>query len=224
MSSFTSHNMRIECIDLGLMPYKEAWDMQNALRERRMRGNVADTILLVEHHPVFTMGRRDCSEDFFSTQEIIASDGIEVIKTNRGGRVTYHGPGQLVVYFIFDLAALGIGIKEFVFAVEDACIQMLDHYGIEAGRDLKHPGVWVGRNKLVAIGMHVAHGITQHGLAVNVNCDLSPYRHIVACGIRDRGVTSMAKLIECCPVIDEVKKGLVGCLQEIFAKSAVLKR
>lgn len=179
--------------DLDFIEYRKAWALQDELRENRIAGAIPDTILLLEHPPVFTLGRKDCGEDLITPEAEIRAEGIDIVKTNRGGRVTYHGPGQLVAYFICNIEERRLGIKDLVRAIEESCIGLLAGLGIEAGRDDKHPGIWVGRAKIVAIGLNVQHGVTQHGLALNVDCDLSPYRHIVACGIQGRGVTSIAK-------------------------------
>lgn len=182
--------------DWGVLPYSEAWERQKRLREERLAGKIPDLFATVEHPPVFTLGRRDCDGDFISTRAVIRKDGIEIVKTDRGGRVTYHGPGQVVGYFIADIASKGIGIKDFVNSVEELLIATLADFGIKGERDEKHPGIWTGKNKIAAVGFSVSHGITMHGFALNVNPDLSPYRHIVACGIRDRGVTSMKEISE----------------------------
>ena len=211
----------MEVMDLGLMPYREAWALQERLRGERVAGRIADRLLLVEHPSVFTMGKRDCANDFFSTPEQIAADGIEIVKTNRGGRVTWHGPGQQVAYFICELAGFGMGIREFVFAVEELCIRLLARLGVDGTRDPDHPGIWVGRNKIVAIGMNVQHCVTEHGLALNVEGNLAAYRHILACGIRDRGVTTVARAAGKAPSMDDVKRGLVAGVGELFGRTMV---
>ena len=197
-----------DLVDLGLVPYREAWELQKKIREERINKKIPDRILLLEHPPVFTTGRRECGGDFCSTAEAIANDGIEIVKTNRGGRVTYHGPGQLVCYFIFDLDELGIGVKDFVRTLEEISINLLSGFDIKAHRDVDHPGIWIGRKKIVAIGLNVSHGVTMHGIAINVDCDLSPYRHIIACGIKDRSVTTMAIETSPPPAMENVKLSL----------------
>ena len=206
----------IEWTDLGLVRYREAWAMQDRLREERASGKIQDRLLLVEHPPVFTMGWRDCLDDFLSPLEAIEAEGIEIVKTNRGGRVTYHGPGQIVGYVICELAGLGMGIKDLVFAIEEISIRLLAEFGIGGARDPEHPGIWIGRSKIVAIGMNVQHGVTQHGFAINVELDLSPYRHITACGIRDRGVTSMELQLKRKPGMEDVKKKLLQLFGEVL--------
>lgn len=200
----------IEWRDLGIVSYREASEIQARLRGERIVDKIGDRLLLLEHPPVFTMGLKDCEGDFLSPAEEIAAEGIEVVKTNRGGRVTYHGPGQLVAYFICKLDSFGIGIKDFVRSIEEVCLRLLAGFGIEAVQDSNNPGLWVGIEKIVAIGLNVSRGVTQHGLALNVDPDLTAYRHIVACGLRDRGVTSMARILGSAPPMDEVKKCLVA--------------
>lgn len=206
--------------DLGRIGYRDAWELQESLRERRISNEVPDTLLILEHDPVFTLGKRDCSDDFLSPMSDVEKDGIEVVKCNRGGRVTYHGPGQIVGYFVCELASFGLGVKEFVHAIESMCMDVLSNYGIDALRDNEHPGLWVGPNKIVAIGLNISHGITQHGFAMNVDLDLAPYRHIVACGIRDRGVTSMERILgERNPSMDQVKQTVIRSFTGVFGKS-----
>ena len=204
----------IEWQDLGRMRYRQAQALQGSLRSLRVVGHIGDRLLFVEHPPVFTIGRRECSEDFVSSAQAIAAEGIEVVKTNRGGRVTYHGPGQLVGYFICRLDSLGLGVRDFVRAVEEICIRTAAVLGIQAHRDEGCPGVWVGQDKLGAIGLNVSHGITQHGFALNVDCDLAAYRHITACGIKGRGITTMAHILGRAPSMDEVK----GRVKEMTSK------
>lgn len=210
----------IECVDLGLISYTEAWGIQEELRARRERGDICDRLLLLEHPPVLTLGKRECEEDIVSSPEAIAADGIGIVKANRGGRITYHGPGQLVGYFIFDVA--DVGVKRFVCLIEELLIQLLSDFGIQSHRDGEHPGVWVGRDKIAAIGLHVSRGITQHGFSLNVDPDLSHYRHIVPCGIRGRGVTSMKMLMGTCPAMDAVRTTLKTKLDGLFIKNRIV--
>jgi lipoyl(octanoyl) transferase len=175
---------------LGLIAYSAALEIQKELVEKRLSGEIGDTILLLEHSPVITQGKRECAEDFLSSEEELRTAGIEVVRVDRGGRLTYHGPGQLIGYFICDVTAYG-GVKEFVRLIEDVLIGVCADAGIEAGRNDNHPGVWVGHDKIAAVGLHVTRGISSHGIALNVSCDLGAYKHIVPCGIQGAGVTSM---------------------------------
>lgn len=203
--------MDIKILDLDLIPYIKAWEIQENFRQKRIAEEIPDHLLLVEHPPVFTIGKKDCDEDFCSSKSEIIADGIEIVKTNRGGRITYHGPGQLVGYFICKLN--GLGVKEFVHNIEEVCIKTLSNFDIKSHRDNEHPGVWIGKNKIAAIGLHVTHGVTMHGFALNVNCDLAPYRHIIACGIRDCGVTSMAESKNGSVDMRDVKKTLCATVK-----------
>jgi lipoyl(octanoyl) transferase len=210
-------NMTMSAIQfqkLGTVEYLEAVEVQQRLVSERLSGKINDTVLLLEHPPVITQGKRECSEDFLTSEEEVRASGIDIVHVDRGGRLTYHGPGQLVAYFICDVTAYG-GVKEFVRLVEDALIGACSDVGIEARRNIKHPGVWVGDNKIAAIGLHVSKGVSSHGIALNVSCDLDPYKHIVACGIHDAGVTSMKE----CGVqasIDEVSDLLMRNVEKLF--------
>jgi lipoyl(octanoyl) transferase len=200
---------------LGEVPYAQAFDLQERLRQRRIAGDIPDRLLVLEHPPVITLGRRDCDGDIVSPPDAVGAAGIEVVKTNRGGRATYHGPGQIVGYFICSLQGMGIGIREFVRSVEEVCMLALCDFGVVAGRDPEHPGLWVGQNKIVAIGMNVSRGVTQHGFAMNVSCNLEHYRHIIACGISDRGVTSVERELGDAPSPDEVTQRILARMAEV---------
>lgn len=211
--------MKIQWQELGLLPYKEAYELQEKLRLQRINGEIVDRFLMLEHRAVFTTGKRDCGGDFRSDLATIASDGIEVVRSNRGGRVTYHGPGQLIGYFIFNISEGNIGVKEFVNKIEEMLIDTLMNFGIVAQRDPAHPGLWIGDKKIAAIGLNIERNVSIHGFALNVTCDLSAYRHIIACGIRDRGVTSMATLLGCsCPTMADVKAAALKSMTNVFAR------
>jgi len=184
---------KIDWQDLGRVPYAEAFALQERLRDLRLAGDIGDRLMLLEHDPVITMGRRDCESDLVSTPAALKSAGIELVKTNRGGRATYHGPGQLVGYFICELAGLGLGVRDFVRAVEEILIRALRRFDVVASRDDSYPGLWIGCEKIAAIGLNIQRGVTEHGFALNVGCDLEAYSHLVACGISDRGVTGISR-------------------------------
>ncbi len=198
----------LEWRDLGMVPYPEALALQERLQEERAAGKVGDLLLLLEHPPVITLGRKSCDEDVVSSPQRLRREGIEVIKTQRGGRATYHGPGQIVGYLICDLRGLKLGVQEFVTAVEEISIRTLAEYGIAGTRDPKHPGIWVGREKIVAIGLSIHRDITMHGFALNATCDLAAFGAIVACGIHDRGVTSMQRVLGAPVELKGVKQSL----------------
>ncbi len=200
---------------LGTVPYDEALALQHRLREQRLAGAIDDRILFLEHPQVITQGKRECVEDFRSPPEVLAREGIAVMRVERGGRLTYHGPGQLIGYCICDVTRYG-GVHQFVRSIEEALIAVCAAFGIDAGRDEQHPGVWVKGEKIAAIGLHVSQNISLHGFSLNVSCDLAPYRHIVACGIPDKGITT----IEAClgrgvrmqEVLDETTRAMSHAL------------
>ncbi|PIR20142.1 MAG: octanoyltransferase [Deltaproteobacteria bacterium CG11_big_fil_rev_8_21_14_0_20_47_16] len=182
-------------LNKGPLPYQDAYALQESLHAERARSAIPDTLLLLEHAPVFTTGRQDVSHDWLLTQDEIRAHNIDIVNTNRGGRITYHGPGQLVGYFICDLKNQSIGVADFVHWVEEGLIGNLKSYGITATRDAENPGVWVGQQKIAAIGLHVKKGITLHGFALNVTTDLTPYTYCIPCGIQGKGVTSLSTLL-----------------------------
>ncbi len=208
--------MNLRYCDLGRVPYKEAWDLQESFRTQRIEGRIPDTLLLLEHPPVITLGRRASEGDILLDFEKLRSLGVEVIRIDRGGEVTYHGPGQLVGYLIFHLSVTQGSVKRFVYLLEEALILTLSHWGIEAHRHPAHRGVWVGTEKIAALGLSVSHQVTTHGFALNVSPDLTAFRWIVPCGIKEAGVTSMERLLKRPVKIEEVKLIVLQELIETF--------
>jgi lipoyl(octanoyl) transferase len=188
---------------LGRIAYVPAWDLQRALAHRRAAGAVADTLLVLEHDAVYTLGRRATDGEVLLDAAALHARGIAVERTDRGGRVTYHGPGQLVGYPIIDLGPNG-DLVAYVRALERALIATVAEYGIDAGTIEGLTGVWVGDSKIGAIGVHVSRGVTTHGFALNVTADLDAFNGIIPCGIVDRGVTSVEALTGLRPDVQEV--------------------
>jgi lipoyl(octanoyl) transferase len=180
-------------VHCGTVPYEEAREAQRQLEGRRQRGEISDVLLLLEHPPVYTRGRRSTPDELPMGVQWYEMQGIEVRDTDRGGRVTYHGPGQLVVYPIVSLAPYGDDVHEYVRRLERVMIGALAEHGVEAGLSEGLTGVWVGDRKIGSIGVHVSRGVTTHGLAVNVNNDLQPFEWIVPCGIQGCAVTSVGR-------------------------------
>lgn len=189
--------MKINIVNLGEMDYKEALEIQEKLMCLRQKGNIGDFLLLVEHPPVITVGRRGTENNILLSKEELQAAGVGIYEVSRGGDVTYHGPGQIVGYPILDLNDFGKDIKDFVWKIEEVFIELLkDIYNIDAYRDeKKYTGVWVGNNKITAIGIAVKHWVTMHGFAFNVNTNLEHFKWITPCGITDRGVVSLQKLL-----------------------------
>ena len=177
---------------LGRVPYRPAFELQQIVAQLRAEEKLPDTLLLLEHEHVYTLGRRAPEEEILLDATELAERGVSVERTDRGGRVTYHGPGQLVGYPIVRLQTADL--VGYVRAIERALIAVCADFGVEAGTIDGLTGVWTGDRKLGAIGIHVSRGITTHGFALNVNTDLSMFNGIVPCGIVDRGVTSLEEM------------------------------
>jgi lipoyl(octanoyl) transferase len=179
----------------GTVPYRRAWAWQRALVERRAAGEVPDTVLLLEHPHVYTIGKRGSDGDVLVDAARLAAEGAEVVHTDRGGQVTYHGPGQLVGYPI-TLLDQHPDVWRFIRRVEDAMVDVAAGFGLEArGEQGLLTGVWVGDAKLVAIGMRVSRGVTSHGFALNCATDLARFDAIVPCGLPDKAACSLSSLL-----------------------------
>ena len=201
------------------MPYADALALQRSLVDDRRAGRIPDTLLLVEHPHVLTLGVRGDGgrSHILATDEALASRGIEVHETGRGGDITYHGPGQIVGYPILDLNPDRRDVHRYVRDLETVLIRVAADYGIEAGRVDGLTGVWVGDEKLAAIGVRIARWITSHGFALNVTTDLDHFRLIVPCGIADRGVTSMARVLGRPVDTVEVENSIIEHFSNIFS-------
>ena len=188
--------MKLNVLNLGRCDYEKALKIQYELLEKRQNGEIENTLILVEHLPVITLGKSAIDSNILSSEVFLKEQGINVYNTGRGGDVTYHGDGQIVGYPIFDLRESKIGVKDFVYRLEQVFIDLLnDNFQIKATKNDDHIGVWVGNDKIVAVGLAVKKGVTMHGFAFNVNTNLDHFKYIVPCGITDFGVTSIEKLI-----------------------------
>ena len=206
---------------LGLVPYAAALDLQKALVEDRRAERIPDTLLLLEHPPVITLGVKlaEARTHVVATPESLAARGVEVVETGRGGDVTYHGPGQLVAYPILDLKPDRQDVHRYVRGLEAAMIQLCAGYDVMAGRIAGFSGAWVGDRKIGAIGVRISRWITSHGLAFNVAPDLSYFDLIVPCGIADKGVTSLSVELGRAVTVDEVADGFVQAFAAVFDRS-----
>lgn len=211
-------NMKINVVDLGLMDYAECLVIQERLLDMRQKGEAGDTLLLVEHPPVLTLGRRGKRSNILASDEKLGEMGIKTYEVSRGGDVTYHGPGQIVGYPIMDLNGHGRDLRRFVGRIEEVFISLLaENYGIEAhSEDREYTGVWVGTKKITAIGIAVKRWVTMHGFAFNVNTDLSHFDLIVPCGLMDRGVTSVKELTGVEQDFKRVIRLVAGKFCEVF--------
>jgi lipoyl(octanoyl) transferase len=208
--------MLLHLEQLGLVDYASALELQRDRVAQRKAGTIPDTLLLLEHPHVYTLGRNARPENMLVSAEWLASRGAQVFPTDRGGDVTYHGPGQLVGYPILDLTRHRRDISWYMRSLEEVFIRTARDWGIEAGRAPGAPGVWVGNDKLTAMGVHLSRWVTSHGFAMNVNTDLSYFQWIVPCGLRDKGVTSLAKLLGHTLDMDEVAERVVEHFGAVF--------
>ncbi|WP_432666361.1 lipoyl(octanoyl) transferase LipB [Wukongibacter baidiensis] len=209
--------MKLNVLFLGRCEYEKALEIQYDILKKRQDGNIEDTLILVEHPPVITMGRRAEKAHIVGSEKLLEQNGIKIFDTNRGGDVTYHGPGQIVGYPIFDLRKYNMGIRKFVENLEEIFISLLkDRYHIDAGRNEEHTGVWIGNSKITAIGLAVKRGVTMHGFAFNVNTNLDHFRFIVPCGISDKGVTSIENQVGKTVDFEEEKKYVLEYFCRVF--------
>ena len=207
--------MQARLLDLGLKPYRAVWEIQHALHTAIAEGREPDTWIFVEHPPVVTMGRQAKRENLLISEELMQLRGVDLVEIERGGDVTYHGPGQLVVYPIRKLERFR-EVVPLVRALEGAVIDTVAGYGIAAERWKEHAGVWVGRNQICAIGLAVQKMVSLHGIALNVSTALDYDRLINPCGLTDRGITSISNETGRTVSIAEVKPLLQQALATTF--------
>jgi len=211
--------MQLDIIDLGRIAYRDALKIQNTLLGKRQREEIQDTLLLLEHEPVITLGKRAENKDLLTPQDILESRGIDVVWIDRGGQATFHGPGQLVGYPIIHLRNHERKLKRFVHNLEEVIIRLLDEkYGLEAHTEKDYVGVWIENRKAAAIGISVHQKVTMHGFALNVNTDLDFFSHIVPCGIRSdqRGITSISRELGRVVEVNEVMHAIIPLFTSIY--------
>ncbi|MBW1703753.1 MAG: lipoyl(octanoyl) transferase LipB [Deltaproteobacteria bacterium] len=210
-------------VELPAMEYTKAWDLQNRLVGARKDGMIdKDIVLLLEHPPVFTLGRRGGLENLTVSEDFLKKAGIPVIHVERGGDITFHGPGQIVMYPIIDLRAARLGVIDYVGLLEEVMIRTAADWGIEAGRNPLNRGVWVGNNKLGSIGIAIRRGISFHGMAFNVNLSLEPFGWINPCGLHNIGITSMEKELSRKLSMDKVCEAIKRHVEAVFSVELVM--
>ena len=204
-------------VNLGLRDYQQTWQLQQDLVSARINGTITtDILLLVEHPPVFTLGRRGGREHLLVSEKFLQTSGIAVVHVERGGDITFHGPQQLVAYPIFDLQARRLGVVDFVQALEEVMLRTAADHGVTAGRNPINRGIWVGGSKLGSIGIALRKGISFHGLALNVNLDLTPFGWIQPCGLKGVRMTSMKKELGRDIPLPDVLRNLEHYFQDLF--------
>ena len=203
-------------LNLGVVPYGEAWELQRSLASAVAEGAIEDTVVLLEHPPVVTLGRRADESEL----HIPAGADVEIVETNRGGKSTYHAPGQLVCYPIFDLTRHGEDVKGYCRDIEEVLIRTLAPFGVEATRIAGLTGIWLERppRKIASIGIHVSKWVTTHGYALNVDLDPAPFTEwITACGLEDAAFTTIARELGRSVSVDEVRPHAIGALADVFS-------
>jgi lipoic acid synthetase len=200
-----------------MIPYSEAWDLQLRLVEARGEGRIGrDILLLLEHPPVFTLGKRGGRENLLVPEELLAQSGIPIVQIERGGNITFHGPGQLVLYPIVHLPSLGLGVVDMVDRLEELMIRTCAAWEVAAGRNALNRGAWVGLKKIGSIGIAVRRGVSFHGLALNVNLDLKPFCWIQPCGLEGIGITSIQAEAGRPVAVAEVKQVMRAQVEAVF--------
>lgn len=202
--------------DLGMIDYKEAWDLQKNIFDLRLRNEINDTLFLLEHPHTYTLGKVAEKENLISSEVQLKELGVSVYEIDRGGDITYHGPGQIVGYPIIKLSDWKEDTHLYLRGLEEVIIQTCAEYGLITGRNSKHTGVWIGERKIAAIGIKISRWVTMHGFAFNVNTDLNYFGGIIPCGIKDKDVTSLQRELGREIKIDEVKSKLIENFQKFF--------
>ena len=200
----------------GRVEYGSAFAWQRATAEAVAAGRAAEAVALLEHPPVYTFGVRGKREHLLATPEALAARGAEIVDTDRGGDVTFHGPGQLVAYPILDVRGRKLGAGGYVRRLEAAVVATLEAFGVRGERVAGRPGVWVGGEKIAALGVRISRGVSRHGLALNVSTDLEWFDLIVPCGIVDAGVTSLERALGVAPEMRAVEDAFARAFEQAF--------
>ncbi|HJO21136.1 MAG TPA: lipoyl(octanoyl) transferase LipB [Candidatus Marinimicrobia bacterium] len=201
--------MDIAVKDLGICNYNIALSKQEFTREKLIKKTGKDTLILLEHNHIYTLGKN-------ANRDNILNNDCEIIQTDRGGDVTYHGPGQLVGYPIINLKRIGLGVKSYVDHIESLLIAVLHDHNIDAHTKKGKPGVWIDDKKIGSIGIRVSHGVTTHGFSLNVNTDMNYFSNIISCGIDDVSMTSMEKELGTELFIDDIKQSIIWHFNRLF--------
>ena len=210
--------------DLGTIDYEEAWDLQKNLFNSRYKKEINDTLLLLEHPHTYTLGKTADRNNLIAEDKFLNQNEISVYDIDRGGDITYHGPGQIVGYPIINLTGWKKDTHKYLRAIEEVIIKTCAEYNIAAGRNQEYTGVWVGDKKIAAIGIKVSRWITMHGFAFNVNTDLSLFDGIIPCGIKEKSVTSLQNELGRAIEINEVKTFILEKFTEVFDYSQAEKK
>ena len=207
--------VKVNTMNLGKKSYGEVWNLQKKMQIKRMAGEIDDLLILVEHDPVYTLGKNADVNHLLQSRDRT----IEVFNVERGGDITFHGPGQLVGYPIIDLANYKKSVSWYMHSLEQVTIEVLSEFEISAKRVKGLTGVWVGDKKIAAQGVRLTRWVTMHGFSINVNTDLSYYNGIIPCGIFDRGVTSMEELLGSTQKMEKIRTLVIDKFNQIFMRN-----
>lgn len=207
-------------LDLGLSDYAETYALQQELAAKRKSGELGSDLFLVTEHPAtFTLGRRGGRENLIVSEIFLKEKKIPLVHIERGGDITFHGEGQLVIYPIYDLRKGGVTVADYVALLEEVMLQLAANQGVEACRDARNNGIWVGDKKLGSVGIAIRHGVSFHGLAINVNISLEPFSWVNPCGLTGVSMTTLAQELDENILLETVKKDLVTTLASVFKRS-----
>ena len=210
-----SKQLEVQILDLGRKSYKDVWNLQKKMQLKRLNGDIGDVLILVEHDPVYTLGKNANPDHLLQSRD----RSIDVFNVERGGDITFHGPGQLVGYPILDLSNYKKSVSWYMRSLEQLTIDVLHEFKISAKRVEGLTGVWVGDEKIAAQGVRLTKWITMHGFSININTDLSFYDGIIPCGIFNHGVTSMKKILNRTQKMEKVKSLVIDKFNQIFTKN-----
>ena len=216
-------NKKLTYYNLGTIDYKEAWDLQKRIFDQRYKEEISDTLLLLEHPHTYTLGKTAHKENLVGNDEFLAKNNVSVYEIDRGGDITYHGPGQIVGYPVINLNNWQRDSHKYLRALEEVIIKTCEDYNLNAKRVPKFTGVWIDDRKIAAIGIKISRWITMHGFAFNVSTDLSLFNGIVPCGIKDKAVTSLQKELGKEFNINEVKEKLLFHFKDVFNYDKIVR-
>ncbi len=209
-------------VALGISDYRTAYQLQQVLVEKRWRGEITEDLFLVtEHPPTFTLGRRGGLQNLVVSEQFLQTRNIPLVHIERGGDITYHGPGQLVVYPIIKLREAALSVARYVHLLEELMISLVMEFGLAAGRDLRNHGIWVKQRKLGSVGIAIRHGVSFHGLALNVENSLEPFSWVNPCGLTGVSMTSLSRECGFTIALELVQEKLAGQLQQIFTREFI---
>ena len=206
--------------DCGVMKYDKVLELQKQLVDQRIKGQIANTVIMLEHLPVITLGARESENCLLEDEKKLIEQGIDVVSVRRGGGTTAHNPGQVIIYPILDIRSIGLGVNEYIRKLESVGIELLAQLGIESDRKKGFPGLWIGEKKIGSIGVKIKKGVSFHGMAINVCNDLGIFENIVPCGLKGVTITNVFKETGKEVSIGEVKEKLSELCKKYFSKGA----